>query len=288
MLSEMASAEDLSRGTCVPDKKKNVECDMNGNQCSLCGPPLPGRGYDGNAVYSSTLAQGTVVDAPDYIVRDDCGNHSSFRGPQHKHEPVTEFNQKKSQAAFPGWTDAWCEFNSQKVCPDALVNRDYLYQAKTLDIPRNFSWDFYYCKYNGWLSAETRTIVTKGFDALHNHSVDFCAARNKEFPLDSISSASMMAAYLPGMLVGRPTPEQARYVGSWTCAMGGADGENSGSGCDMAYCHYTYGEIDPAIGSSQEFCVYDDCEGWNPKTGMPVSEYATLASHAGSAAAVYL
>jgi len=289
MLSKMAFAEDPSTpGNCVPDKNKNVECDMNGNQCSLCGPPVPGRGYDGKAVYSSTVTPGTVVHAPDYIVRDDCGNHSGFyEPPWTQFVPVDKFNQK-SQAAFPGWTNAWCERNSQKVCADALVNRDYLYQAKTLVIGRDFAYDFYYCKYNGWLSVESRTIVTQGFDALHNHSIDFCAERNKEYPLDSITSASMLAAYMPGMAIGRPSPEQARYIGAWTCAMGGADGENTGSGCDMAYCHYTYGEIDPAVGSSKAFCVYDDCEGWDPKTGMPVSEYATLARHADSAAAVYL
>jgi len=289
-LSAMASTEERSSGTCVPDAlKEAMDCDMNGNLCAICGHPLPGRGYDGKAVYSSTVAAGTVVHAPDYILRDDCGNHSLFGSSSVALVPVTTFNQKKSQAAFPGWTNAWCELNAQKVCSDAIVNRDYLFQGKSLDIPRDFAYDFYYCKYNGWLSLESRAAVAKGFDALHNHSVEVCAARNKEQPLGSITTVSQMTHYLPGMLASRPpTVEEARYIGSWTCAMGGPDGESAGAGCDMAYCHYTYGEIDPAAGSSKAFCVYDDCEGWDPMTGMPVVEYATLAHHADEAAAVYL
>jgi len=283
-LSEMAFNEDLSSGPCVPDKAKNIECDMNGNQCSLCGRPLPGRGYDGKAVYSSTITPGTTIHAPDYILRDDCGNHTTYNVPPLRKlevslTPVTWFNQQPSQAAFPGWTNAWCETNGQKVCVDAVTNRDYMFQPKTYDIPRGFTFDFYYCKYNGWLSAESRAIVTRGFDAMHNDTVGFCAERNREFPLASITSVSMQEYYLPGLLgpQHRPTPEQARYLGAWTCAMGGADGESTGSGCDQAYCHYTYGELDPAAGASKAFCMYEECEGWDQMTGMPVGDYATLA-----------
>jgi len=264
--------------TCVPTNPPSEGCDMNGRNCSLCGTPLKGRGYDGVAVYSSTLAPGDTVTPPDYIVRDDCGNQSDMPVTT----PLVSFTYETTNPVIP-YTNAWCETNWQKICADSMANRDYLYQAKTLDVPRGSTYDFYYCKYNGFLTKEARTAVASGFDELQNFTAAFCSARASEYDIDSITRKSMLEHYVPGLLADPsvPTVDQARFLGAWLCSMGGTNGQRTGAGCDIAYCHYTYGDLDPSATSNTPFCMYEECEGWDPLTGMPVADVAVAAQHVG-------
>jgi len=214
--------------------------DMNGRMCVLCDPPLPER-TDRN-----------------YTMRTDCGN---LTGLNHMVEvmtkPLVSFKREATEE-LPE-TNAWCEFNMQKVCADSLYNKDFLYQAKAVDYPRNQIYDPWYCHYNGWLAPEV-VALQHDFEGLKKKSAEVCASSTY---LDqgwnsTMTLADMMKRYSRGMLRGKPTEQEAKFIGAWTCAMGS-------SGCDMAYCAYSF--CDKGNGT---FGMYEQCAGWHPKKGMPL------------------
>jgi len=250
-----------------------------GRQCLLCGFPVLGRGLDVNPVFSRTLKPGDVVLPPDFIIRDDCGNHSLDLDPETGEftgaimsTNLIKFNQTTDPTIFPGYTDADCETNSQKICADGMAARNYFFQTKAISVPHGYEYDFRYCKDNGWLSMEAKTASAAGYDATANFTRHFCAERAKEFDFDSISTNDFKASFFATHLSesGLPTPEQSRWISAWVCVTGGA-------GCDAVHCHYTYGDLGQptAIGEDMlDFCTYYECEGWDPIKGMPLTPLA--------------
>jgi len=270
--------------TCTPTDPPSEGCSPNGVVCSLCGPPLPGRGYDGNPVFSSTIhASGdNIPSPPDFIMRDDCGTYAD--ADMASTLPLKSYVHKTGpdHPPWPGATNAWCELNQQVVAADSIVNREPLYQGKTLDVQRGYAYDFFYCKYNDFLTLAARQAVSAGFDAAQVFARDMCAQRAQEFDISNISRASFVQVYGRGMYSEDqvPTADDARHLGAWLCAMGGSDGltgaRSDGNLADIGYCHYTYGDLDPTYPG--EFCMYEECDGWDPLTGQLVSEYHTASN----------
>lgn len=183
------------------------------------------------------------------------------------------------------------------MCADAIFNRDWLFQAKAVDIRKSYgtSYDPSYCHHNGWLSPELRALQ-HDFDGLKLKADEFCSSQDvKQCHIDidclkivslsfsfgftdslprffckrltktvqdqqKILSMTMKDAnetYWLGYYRGRPSPEEARETALWTCAMGTA-------ACDMAYCTYSFYELNRSFG------IYNDCNGWDPIKGMPI------------------
>jgi hypothetical protein len=133
--------------------------------CQTCGPPLPGRGYDGHTVKTSQLRSilsaeqfaraqqdGGINIAPNYIERDDCGNFTAYPGgesttlpragqPVSVDTPFVQFDHNTT-AAFPSYTNAYCELNQDLSCANAMVNRDYTLFPKSVVSPMGFSLDY--------------------------------------------------------------------------------------------------------------------------------------------------
>eukprot|EP00440_Ansanella_granifera_P020601 gb/GFBE01022373.1/.p1 GENE.gb/GFBE01022373.1/~~gb/GFBE01022373.1/.p1 ORF type:complete len:300 (+),score=79.46 gb/GFBE01022373.1/:1-900(+) len=215
------------------EKFKNVHwTDMHGKICILCDLPLPER-----------------TDR-EYVQRTDCGNHSWFEYPEVGDIPLVTFNREAKDGQPE--TNAWCELNAQKVCADSIANKDFLMQAKSVEYPPDEEYDLYYCKHNGWLSKEIKALQND-FEGMKARADQECSSRHYE----NITLNQMKVVYGTGKDRGQPTVEEARFVGDWTCAMGS-------SGCDMAYCAYSFCELpDGTIGR------YGQCEGWDPVKGMP-------------------
>ncbi|CAE7221277.1 unnamed protein product, partial [Symbiodinium pilosum] len=224
--------------------------DVNGRFCNLCGTP------------SEERAPGST-----FVVRSDCGNHSIFEHPDKAFLPLSSF--KKEATAEHNETNAWCEFNLEKGCADAVYNKDYMMYAKGVELPSAplfgysvNSFDQHYCYLNGWLEPEIRALqfdyegmTAKGQELCKSdHLVQLGANGN-------ITLADMMLHYLPhlpGTPFSNPSIGDAHFVAAWTCAMGSP-------ACDMAYCAYTF--CRKADGS---FGTYEECPGWDPVKGMPV------------------
>jgi len=205
--------------------------------CMLCGTPLPER-----------------TDRA-YVQRTDCGNHSPAIDIHALTTPLITYSRPAADGK-PA-TNAWCELNLQKICADSIFNRDFLYQAKTIpDVP---AYDFHYCKLNGWLDPQI-VALQNDFDAMDAKAKEVCnSPRYLRHGWNSTITLTQMASkYTPGLLRGHPTLSEAEFIGAWTCAMGS-------SGCDMAYCAYTF--CDKGNG---DFGKYQECEGWDPVKGMPV------------------
>lgn len=206
--------------------------DMNGRSCSLCGTP------DASELWG------------DYKQRADCGNHSIQEHPDIIFKPLKDF--------VHGDNNAWCELNVQKMCADAVYNKNYMIQAKQVNTTGSpaLLYDATYCYHNGWLGAEYRALQFD-FDAMKAKADKFCEQRLKL--TKNMTLADMMAVYGPSFMRGEPSKEDALFLGAWTCAMGA-------SGCDMTYCAYSY--CQKPDGS---FGAYHECEGWDPEKGMPVN-----------------
>ncbi|CAK9051851.1 unnamed protein product [Durusdinium trenchii] len=206
--------------------------DMNGRSCSLCGTP------DASELWG------------DYKQRTDCGNHSIQEHPDIIFKPLKDF--------VHGDNNAWCELNVQKMCADAVYNKNYMIQAKQVNTTGSpaLLYDATYCYHNGWLGAEYRALQFD-FDAMKAKADKFCEQRLKL--TKNMTLADMMAVYGPSFMRGEPSKEDALFLGAWTCAMGA-------SGCDMTYCAYSY--CQKPDGS---FGAYHECEGWDPEKGMPVN-----------------
>uniref|UniRef100_A0A7S2VM86 Uncharacterized protein n=1 Tax=Zooxanthella nutricula TaxID=1333877 RepID=A0A7S2VM86_9DINO len=212
---------------------------MHGRPCAVCDPVLEER-----------------VDRQ-YTRRTDCGNHTVFGHDDMKLVPLISF--KRAASDTEPETNAWCETNVQTVCADSLWNRDFLYQAKTVDYRRDLQWDPHYCLFNGWLEPEV-VALQHDFEGLKRKSEEVCQEEKYAFAKwnTTMTMSDMDEVFQPSMARGTPTPREAIFMGAWTCAMGS-------SGCDMAYCAYSFCKLpDGSLGK------YDDCEGWDPVKGMPI------------------
>jgi len=215
--------------------------DMNGNMCALCNAPFPERSDR------------------KYKMRTDCGNHSMFRHPLMNFVPLISF--KREATATRPETNAWCELNEQKMCADGIYNKDFLYQAKAVDYPPFANYDPYYCLHNGWLEPEI-VALQHDFDGMKKKSEEMCQKPKYAFTKwnTTMTMLDFNQRFGPGVLRGWPTKEEALFVGGWTCAMGS-------SGCDMAYCAYSFcKKPDGSVGK------YSECPGWHPVKGMPIPE----------------
>lgn len=217
----------------LKDWQKSV--DANGRECSLCGEPSAERSDR------------------DYKKRDDCGNQTLSEHPENYFVPLITFS-RPANGTDPG-TNAWCELNSQKICADSLYNEDYLFQAKSVYEPPDYDW--YYCRANGWLKPEI-VALQHDFDGMTRESQKQCDTKYAKYGWNtSLTISDMALHYAPGLARGYPTQEEALFIGAWTCAMGS-------SGCDMAYCAYSFCDLGDGVPRT-----YDECEGWDPVKGMP-------------------
>merc|ERR1719401_145431 len=178
-----------------------------------------------------------------YALRTDCGKQAIT-----PNVPLITYSHP-GQAGSPD-TNAWCELGWQTECAQAIYNRDYMFQAKANDIPPGFSWDFFYCKHNGWLEPEY-VALQNDFDGMRAKAAAFC--EQPEYVnmgwKTSLTMNDFNAAYNPVQMRGWPTKEEAKFMGAWACAMGDA-------GCDIAMCGYTF--CDKGNGTMG---LYSECEG---------------------------
>jgi len=209
--------------------------DMNGRRCMLCSMPLKDR-----------------TDR-EYLQRTDCGNQSVFEHHANMNVPLSMF----VDANNPHHINGYCELNIQKVCADALYNKDFLFQAKSVVIPPGNNFDPVYCNENGWLTPEF-VKLQHDFELLDRKQSELCKVKYAPYKVDTITFADFMDQYMLGLIRGYPTREEAEFTGAGVCAMGNA-------GCDMAYCAYSFCNLgDGKIGK------YDECPGWDPIKGMPI------------------
>jgi hypothetical protein len=77
------------------------------------------------------------------------------------------------------WTNGFCETNVQKTCADGIANRDWLWQAKSLNLTSGFTFDFSYCRHNGWMRKRTREVraCARGGSGGDDVLVRECSAR---------------------------------------------------------------------------------------------------------------
>merc|ERR1719317_737795 len=102
--------------------------------------------------------------------------------------------------------------------------------------------------------SATTSGSSHDFEGMKKKSEEMCQRRKYAHTKwnTSMTLFDMAMKYTPGKLRGWPTPEEAIFVGGWTCAMGA-------SGCDMAYCAYSFcKKPNGVIGE------YEECEGWDP------------------------
>ena len=249
--SQSSHRRDASGSSWIPVK---AVLDDHGRWCALCDPPPAER-----------------TPNQTYVQRSDCGNSSFFLGPSEHNQilklvPLQDFMRDATEERNA--TNGYCELNVQKSCADALYNQDYMLYAKSLQIfddpvyhHRNFSWDWYYCFYNGWLAPELKTLQ-HDFKGMTAKNDEYC---NSDAMVQRGSKGNITMAVVdmyynpssPGIPGGHPSKEQALSIAAWACAMGSA-------ACDMTYCAYSYCLKEDGVGT------YDECEGWDPVNGMPV------------------
>ena len=93
---------------------------------------------------------------------------------------------------------AYCELNYQKVCADAIFNRDWLVQAKSIDIRKSYGtiYDPVYCQLNGWLSPALKALQ-HDFDGMKLKAEEFCSSQD---PSDSSVFQVLLSKKKLGML----------------------------------------------------------------------------------------
>lgn len=235
--------------------------DVNGKFCILCDSPITERKgkkryhqrYDcGNKAYY-TLSQEERKSKP-LIQFNKPAEEKPIQDKYFWHtadSKTTNANKKKTRPA----STAFCELNIQKMCADALYNKDYLYQAKAINYPRPSKHDHYYCLYNGWLEDDV-VKLQHSFDGMTAKAAAECISRGDI--VNQLTLTNFSDTIAKSVLRGTPLYEEAKLLGSAACAMGSA-------GCDMAYCAYSFCKMpDGSLGS------YEQCEGWDPVKGMPI------------------
>jgi hypothetical protein len=219
--------------------------DHNGIECSICGQPK-----------KDTLPSGKVYKE----FRTDCGqSRKSLR--QMMFTPLASYKKSAEETESGHPMEAFCALNMQKSCSDAVANEDYLYYAKSIEgiyeSSRVRQYDWSYCALNGWLDKDLVDLAHSGdFHKMQATAQGMCETKYMKYNWNKITLAQMMRKYLPGMVRGRATYEEANFLGAWNCAMGDA-------ACDMAYCAFTYCNL----GDGQPR-AYFMCPGWDPVKGM--------------------
>lgn len=223
--------------------------DHNGQLCNMCGLPDPSR-----------LAQGTKYTE----FRSDCGetrwDEVKLLFPKNLFKPVHSFSrvEKGLQTKLP--MNGFCELNMQKSCADAIVNKDYMYYAKSINVfggpVKTYDWS--YCALNGWLEKDVVKLAHSGdFKAMQKYASDQCNTKYAVYNWRKMTLAHMAKFYTSGMMtMGKPNFKDANSLGAWNCAMGDA-------ACDMTFCAYTFCNL----GDGKER-AYEECPGWDPIKGM--------------------
>ena len=168
----------------------------------------------------------------------------------------------------------------------ASSDRDWLFQAKSFNLTKGFTFDWAYCKHNGWLTPRNKALIRQGFEVVDAAAVDECAA----IEADTLRLVGIGLNNVTFRNYGPMNHEEkqkddahpgygmnytaARLTALWMCAMGGANGKLNGAGCDMAYCAYTYGDlhgdaqlmpgVNPNNTRNGKMCMYEECVGWRP------------------------
>merc|ERR1712004_104572 len=83
-----------------------------------------------------------------------------------------------------GGTNAWCELNYEKVCADAVVNRDFQMMPKSMVIPPTETWDPEYCRLNGWFTPEFRALQ-RDFDGMKAATDELCNTKYLKYGWNS-------------------------------------------------------------------------------------------------------
>jgi len=218
--------------------------DGSGNKCLLCGRPKPER--TGGKFYSE--------------LRQDCGNFSTFDGPKEEalHIPAIQFSTNSTQKAHG--SNGFCELNYAKSCADAIVNKDYLYWAKSMNMKHSLlndtaAWDARYCHVNGFLDKSI-TSFQHDFEGMLQKAKELCDSKYAKYGIEKLTFLDMMKSARYDS-PNSPTLQDAERLAAWNCAMGDL-------GCDLALCAYSF--CDKGNG---ELGIYDDCKGWHPVHGMP-------------------
>mmetsp|Transcript_36972 Transcript_36972/g.115070 ORF Transcript_36972/g.115070 Transcript_36972/m.115070 type:complete len:280 (+) Transcript_36972:72-911(+) len=232
---ELASAATAEAGQHIPGLTRSL--DMHGIPCEYCGPPPADR-----------------VDRA-YGVRSDCGGTRPTALASHL--PLSAFSRPGDPSS-----SAACELNFQKACPDAVLNRDYLYFAKSVDLnPAQAALDGLYCKGYGFLDPQL-VAIAGNFTALRSKGIELCQTKLAKYDWGRITladfngmTASITAKY-QALGVG-PTVEEAQFVAAAKCAL-----FNMHLGCEIAFCAYSF--CDNGDGTVS---AYDQCPGFTQLKG---------------------
>lgn len=221
--------------------------DDKGKVCIMCGKPLPER-----------------MDSKSYKhLRTDCGNHSSNMGPSKEalHTPIVQMYRSLKVNAKA--SNGFCELNFAKSCADAIVNEDYLYWAKSLDLRKtnNRAWEAHYCRRNGFLEPRIAALQ-HSFTGMKQRGQEFCKTKYAKYGFDNMTFLDMMAASKSDSPES-PSLAEAERLAAWNCAMGDL-------GCDMALCAYSFCDL-----GEGKVGLYDECPGWHPVTGMSITSVVT-------------
>jgi len=235
-------SQEQTKPTSSDPTLSSFDTDERGNVCILCGKPLPNRAGPKN--YSQ--------------LRTDCGNRSSEVGPHQdalKMPAVQLYKKGDSTAAVT--SNGFCELNFAKSCADAILNEDYLYWAKSMDLSNTNSsaWDARYCSINGFLAPDI-VALQHNFTGMKKKGEELCHSKYAKHGIDKLTFMDMLTAArydLP-----EPSATHAAVLAAWNCAMGDL-------GCDIALCAYSFCDV-----GDGKFGLYDECPGWHPVKGMPV------------------
>jgi len=176
-----------------------------------------------------------------------------------------------------GWS-GFCE-SGWSLCPDAKVNKDYMYYAKGVGpvwAKVAGRMDREYCGLNGWLKPDIATLV-HNFTALQAKGEELCKTKYAKY-VETMTLMGLSDAERAGLednfngekslpqviLEARTDPSRlifdekaAHMSAAWNCALGDVS-------CDIAYCNYAYCEK-----GDGSYGVLEECEGWDKVNGMP-------------------
>lgn len=247
-------------GQCVyPGPKWNVT-KAPSRLCSMCAVPL--RTY--------------LNDYPDnhsYVFRTDCGQHALYGDLT---VPLVSYNQPPAPNFLPpkyaspnSWTNAWCATASQMGAAHAEASHDYfVYPASWVNYP-GYSYDYYYCKANGYLEPSV-VAMKKNYSAIYDYALAKCATLNKTRDLNTMTYNDMLKDFRPYDW-GAPSDEMAETVAAWSCASGGPGG-------DISYCAHTYYDLTNEPAADWPSTKY----GWTTPDGLVTEKWIKVRGNATS------
>jgi hypothetical protein len=242
--SASAAAKAADASNAASEENDPISMDHNGRVCMLCNKPLPERT---NKNYTE--------------FRTDCGRKSSSTGPSKAALNVAAVSLHEKNAAGQVESNGFCELNFAKSCADAVANQDYLYWPKSINLNgsssrNNAAWDARYCALNGFLEHDV-VRLQHDFEGLRDKGKSLCETKYSNYNIEKLSFMDMMGAARYDDETA-PKLEEAELLAAWNCAMGDL-------GCDLALCAYSFCKKDASTGHG----LYDECEGWDPVSGMP-------------------